>query len=52
MQGHVKGLCAVLLALAIVGDTVEANAQEKGLVAIQKLSAKLANELVGETVAI
>ena len=52
MQGNVKGPCAVLLAFAIVAGTAAAKAQEKGLVTVQKLSARLANELVGETVAI
>ena len=52
MQGSVKGLCAILLALAVTAGTAAAKAQEKGPVTIQKLSAKLANELVGETVAI
>ena len=51
MSGTIKGLCVGALAFAsTIGTTV--NAQEKGLVTIQKLSAKLANELVGETVAI
>jgi uncharacterized protein GlcG (DUF336 family) len=52
MKGHVKELRALLLAFAVVGGASSGEAQEKGLVTIQKLSARLANELVGETVAI
>ena len=52
MQRHVKGLCAMLLAFTVGGGASTGETQENGLVTIQKLSARLANELVGETVAI
>jgi uncharacterized protein GlcG (DUF336 family) len=52
MQGRFKVLCPVVLAMAVVVGSPTAEAQEKGLVIVQKLSARLANELVGETVAI
>src|SRR5215510_2284957 len=52
MQGKIKGSCTMLLAFATVAGAAAAIAQEKGLVTVQKLSARLANELVGEAVAI
>jgi hypothetical protein len=52
MQVKIKGSCTVLLAFAMVASATAAIAQEKGLVTVQKLSARLANELVGESVAI
>jgi uncharacterized protein GlcG (DUF336 family) len=52
MLAMIKGSGAALLVFAIVAWTAAAKAQEKGLVTLHKLSARLANELVGETVAI
>ena len=52
MQRIVNLTCAALLAFAIIAGADATKAQEKGLVTTQKLSARLANELVGETVAI
>ena len=46
------GLHAVVLALVCVAGAVPTGAQAQGLVTMQKLSAPLANELVGESVAI
>src|SRR5713101_3257151 len=45
------GLQAVVLALVCVGGAAPMGAQAQGLVTTQKLSAPLANELVGEAVA-
>jgi uncharacterized protein GlcG (DUF336 family) len=45
------GLQAVVLACVVVVATAATGAQTQGLVNMQKLSAPLANELVGETVA-
>jgi uncharacterized protein GlcG (DUF336 family) len=45
------GLQAVVLAVVVVMAAATAEAQAQGLVTMQKLSAPLANELVGETVA-
>src|SRR5215510_8864828 len=47
----VAGLYPVVLALLGVGGAALTDAQAQGLVTIQKLSAPLANELVGEAVA-
>ena len=44
-------LGAVALGIAIIASPASAFAQEKGVVMMPKLSAKLANELVGESVA-
>ena len=44
-------LQAVVLAVGVVVAAVATGAQAQGLVTMQKLSAPLANELVGETVA-
>jgi len=52
MSGASKGLHAGALALAVAVGAAATEAQDRGLVTIQKLSAALANELVGETVAI
>jgi len=43
-----KGLPAVVLGFAIAVGALATGAQAQGLVTIQKLSAPLANELVGE----
>jgi uncharacterized protein GlcG (DUF336 family) len=45
------GLQAIVLAVVVVMAAATAEAQAQGLVTMQKLSAPLANELVGETVA-
>jgi uncharacterized protein GlcG (DUF336 family) len=45
------GLQAVVLAVVVVVAAATTEAQAQGLVTMQKLSAPLANELVGETVA-
>jgi uncharacterized protein GlcG (DUF336 family) len=45
------GLHAVVLALVCVTGAAPTGAQAQGLVTMQKLSAPLANELVGESVA-
>ena len=45
------GLQAVVLAVGVVVAAVATGVQAQGLVTMQKLSAPLANELVGETVA-
>ena len=45
------GLQAVVLAVAVVSGAAATAAQAQGLVTMQKLSAPLANELVGEAVA-
>jgi uncharacterized protein GlcG (DUF336 family) len=45
------GLHAVVLALVCVAGAASTGAQAQGLVTMQKLSAPLANELVGESVA-
>jgi uncharacterized protein GlcG (DUF336 family) len=45
------GLQAVVLAVVVVVTAATTEAQAQGLVTMQKLSAPLANELVGETVA-
>jgi uncharacterized protein GlcG (DUF336 family) len=47
----VVGLYAVVLALVCVAGAAATGAQAQGLVTMQKLSAPLANELVGESVA-
>ena len=47
----VTGLYTVMLALLGVASTALTDAQAQGLVTTQKLSAPLANELVGEAVA-
>jgi hypothetical protein len=44
-------LQTVLFAFVVTVDASATNAQGQGLVTTQKLSAPLANELVGETVA-
>jgi uncharacterized protein GlcG (DUF336 family) len=46
-----RRLSAAVFSVAVAGAAVTADAQERGLVTIQKLSARLANELVGESVA-
>ena len=46
------GLQAVVLALVFVVGAAPTGAQAQGVVNMQKLSASLANELVGESVAI
>ncbi len=50
MTRTLKGLNAVLLASAMLAAAATTGAEAQGLVTIQKLSAALANELVGETV--
>lgn len=45
------GLHAVVLAVVVVVAAAATGAQAQGLVTMQKLSAPLANELVGEAVA-
>ena len=52
MSGASKGLPAVVLGFVAATAIVSTGAQAQGLVTIQKLSASLANELVGETVAV
>ncbi len=52
MSGVSKGLPAVVLGFVAATAIVSTGAQAQGLVTIQKLSASLANELVGETVAV
>jgi uncharacterized protein GlcG (DUF336 family) len=52
MSSHSKGLKHVTLALAFVAGAVPAGVMSQGLVNRPQLSAALANELVGETVAI
>src|SRR5262245_11446471 len=47
-----RRLYTAVFSVAVAGAAVTAAAEERGLVTIQKLSAPLANELVGETVAI
>jgi len=47
-----KALLAVVLGLVVATGGFSTGARGQGLVTIQKLSAPLANELVGETVAI
>ena len=46
-----RRLYTTLFSVAVAGAAVTAAAEERGLVTIQKLSARLANELVGESVA-
>src|SRR5262245_14158195 len=46
-----RRLSTTLFSVAVAGAAVTAAAEERGLVTIQKLSARLANELVGESVA-
>ena len=49
-RGH-AGLKAAAIAVSIAASALATGAQAQGLVMTQKLSAALANELVGETVA-
>jgi hypothetical protein len=52
-MAHISaGLKAAVLSFAVVLGAGATAAQAQGLVTTQKLSASLANELVGETVAI
>jgi uncharacterized protein GlcG (DUF336 family) len=51
-HGNTKVLCAAVLAFAVIVCSTGVGAQEKGLVTVRKLSAHLANELVGEAVAV
>src|SRR5262245_46036268 len=46
-----RRLYTAVFSVAVAGAAVTAAAQERGLVTVQKLSARLANELVGESVA-
>jgi len=46
-----RRLYTAVFSVAVAGAAVTAAAEERGLVTIQKLSARLANELVGESVA-
>src|SRR5262249_16865694 len=50
MSGVSRRLYAAVF-IAVAGAGLTAAAQERGLVTVQKLSARLANELVGESVA-
>jgi uncharacterized protein GlcG (DUF336 family) len=52
MQWRAKATCTAGLAFAAIVLATAVQAQQKGLVTIQKLSASLANELVGESVKI
>ena len=52
MSGVSKALLAIVLGLVAATGVFPTGARAQGLVTIQKLSAPLANELVGETVAI
>ena len=52
MSGASKGLPGVVLGFVAATAIVSTGAQAQGLVTIQKLSAPLANELMGETVAV
>jgi uncharacterized protein GlcG (DUF336 family) len=51
MSRVAAGLYAVVLALVCLGGVTAPGAQAQGLVTMQKLSAPLANELVGDAVA-
>jgi len=46
-----RRLYAAVFSVGLAGAAVTAAAEERGLVTMQKLSARLANELVGESVA-